>query len=88
MASIKNILVVHPKFGELINETFLNETQFKIFLNMLHTSLEVNENFSTFNGKDLLIHIPNVLLKESLILGQAKEVSMAEVAVAKSKLEG
>ena len=46
---------------------------------MLHTSLELNENFSTFNGKDLLIHIPNVLLKESLILGQAKEVSMAEV---------
>jgi hypothetical protein len=55
---------------------------------MLHNSLELNENFSTFNGKDLLIHIPNVLLKESLILGQAKEVSMAEVAVAKSKLEG
>jgi hypothetical protein len=51
MASIKNILVVHPKFGELINETFLNETQFKIFLNMLHTSLELNENFSTFNGR-------------------------------------
>lgn len=88
MATVKNILLVHPKYGELVNETFLDETQFKIFLNMIHSSLAMTEDFTTFNGRDLLIHIPKNMLKECLILGQAKEVSMVDVIVAKSKLEG
>jgi hypothetical protein len=88
MATVKNILLVHPKYGELVNETFLDETQFKIFLNMIHSSLAMGDEFTTFNGKDLLIHIPKNMLKECLILGQAKEVSMVDVIVAKSKLEG
>ena len=62
--------------------------EFKIFLNMIHSSLAMGDEFTTFNGKDLLIHIPKNMLKECLILGQAKEVSMVDVIVAKSKLEG
>jgi hypothetical protein len=48
----------------------------------------MDSDLSTFNGKDFLIHVPVTMLKESLIIGLAKEVSMAEVVVAKSKLEG
>ena len=88
MATVKNVLLVHPKHGEILNETFVDEIQFKIFLNMVHASLSLKEDFTTFNGKDFLIHIPFGMLKESLILGTNKEVSMAEVVVAKSKLEG
>jgi hypothetical protein len=88
MATIKNILLVHPKHGELLNETFVDEVQFKIFLNMIHSSLTLKEDFSTFNGKDFLIHIPFIMLKESLVLGTNKDITMAEVVVAKSKLEG
>jgi hypothetical protein len=88
MATIKNILLVHPKHGELLNETFVDEIQFKIFLNMIHSSLTLKEDFSTFNGKDFLIHIPFNMLKESLVLGTNKDITMAEVVVAKSKLEG
>jgi hypothetical protein len=88
MATVKNVLLVHPKHGEILNETFVDEIQFKIFLNMVHASLSLKEDFTTFNGKDFLIHIPFAMLKESLILGTNKEVSMAEVVVAKSKLEG
>jgi hypothetical protein len=87
MATHKHILIVHPKFGEVLNETFIDEVQFKIFLNMIHSSIEMNENFSTFNGKDFLIQIPVSILKESLVIGKTKEVSVTEVVMVKSKLE-
>ena len=88
MVKVKNILLVHPKYGNILNETFVDDIQFKIFLNMVHSSLSLKEDFTTYNGRDFLIHIPFATLKESLILGTNKEVSMAEVVVAKSKLEG
>jgi hypothetical protein len=88
MASVKNVVIIHPKFGEVLNETFMDEVQFKIFLNMVHSSIELNQNLSTFNGKDFLIHVPSNILKECLVIGQAKEMSIAEVVLAKSKMEG
>ena len=87
MATVKSILVVHPKYGQLISETFLDETQHKIFLKMLHTAVALGNDFNTYNGKDFFIHVPSGMLKECLILGQAQEVSMGDVVVAKSKLE-
>jgi hypothetical protein len=87
MATLKSILVVHPKYGELISETFLDETQHKMFLKMLHTAVVLGNDFTTYNGKDFFIHIPSGTLKECLILGQAQEVSISDVVVAKSKLE-
>ena len=86
MTSVKNVVIIHPKFGEVLNETFMDEIQFKIFLNMVHSSIELNQNLSTFNGKDFLIHVPSNILKECLVIGQAKEMSMAEVVLAKSKM--
>jgi len=88
MASVKNVVIIHPKFGEVLNETFMDEVQFKIFLNMVHSSIELNQNLSTFNGKDFLIHVPSNILKECLVIGQVKEMSMSEVVLAKSKMEG
>jgi hypothetical protein len=88
MASVKNVVIIHPKFGEVLNESFMDEVQFKIFLNMVHSSIELNQNLSTFNGKDFLIHVPSNILKECLVIGQAKEMSIAEVVLAKSKMEG
>lgn len=88
MATLKHVTIVHPKYGEVLNETFMDEVQFKLFLKMVHISIEMGENLSTFNGKDFLIHIPSNMLKECMVIGLAKEVSMAEVVVAKSKLEG
>ena len=87
MATLKQVTIVHPKFGEVLSETFIDETQFKIFLNMVHSSLALKEDLSTFNGKDFLIHVPAVILKECLIIGNTKEMSMSEVIIAKSKLE-
>lgn len=88
MATLKHVTIVHPKYGELLNETFMDEVQFKLFLKMIHVSIEMEENLSTFNGKDFLIHIPSNMLKECMVIGVVKELSMADVVVAKSKLEG
>ena len=87
MATLKHVTIVHPKFGEVLSETFIDETQFKIFLNMVHSSLVMKEDLSTFNGKDFLIHVPSSILVECLIIGNTKEMSMSEVVLAKSKLE-
>jgi hypothetical protein len=88
MATLKHVTIVHPKYGEVLNETFMDDVQFKLFLKMIHSSTELNQNLSTFNGKDFLIHVPVEMLKECMIIGLTKEVSMAEIVVAKSKLEG
>lgn len=88
MVTLKHITIIHPKHGEVLNETFMDEVQFKIFLNLIHSSIELKEDLSTFNGKDFLIHVPSSILKECLVVGRAKEISAAEVIVAKSKLEG
>jgi hypothetical protein len=88
MATLKHITIIHPKYGEILNETFIDEVQFKLFLKMVHSSIELKQSLSTFNGKDFLIHVPTEILKECMVIGVAKEVSMADVMVAKSKLEG
>ena len=87
MATVKSILVVHPKYGQLVSETFLDEIQHQIFLKMLHTAVAMGNDFTTYNGKDFFIHVPSGMLKECLIVGQAQEVSMSDVVVEKSKLE-
>ncbi len=88
MASFKHVSIIHPTYGEVISENFLDDTQFKIFLNLIHSSIELNQDISTFNGKDFLIHVPAKILKECLVVGTAKELSMSDVVIAKSKLEG
>jgi len=80
MATLKHIMIVHPKFGEVLNETFMDEVH--------HSSIELNQNLSTFNGKDFLVHVPSSILKECLVIGNTKEMSITEVVMAKSKLEG
>jgi hypothetical protein len=87
MATIKQVTILHPQFGEILNETFVDETQFKIFLNMVHSSIELKNRLTTFNGKDFLLHIPYDILKDCLVVGKTKDVTMAEVVVAKSKME-
>ena len=64
MATLKHVTVIHPKFGDILNESFIDDIQFKLFLNIIHSSIEMNQNLSTFNGKDFLLHIPSSILNE------------------------
>jgi len=80
-----NIKVVSDKFGDLINETFMDQTQFKIFLKMVHVALVLEEDLSFFNGDTFLVHIPSKVLKDSVIFTNVKQVSLTEQV--KSKIE-
>jgi hypothetical protein len=87
MATLKHITIIHPTYGEVLNETFMDEIQFKLFLTLIHSSIALKQDLSTFNGKDFLIHIPTNILKECLVVGNTKEVSPGEIVMAKSKME-
>jgi hypothetical protein len=88
MITHKYVTLTHPTHGKLVDETFLDQVQFKLFLKMIHSCLELKEDFSTFNGKDFLVHIPYQILRESIIVGNTVETTFTEVALMKSKIEG
>lgn len=69
-----HIRIEHEKFGVLINESFLDATQFKIFLKMVHGCLELKENLSFFNGTDFLVNVPYKYLVDSIIISKTHEV--------------
>ena len=86
----RNIKIIHPQFGNLLNDNYADEVQFKLFLQMVHSCVELNQDLSFFNGRDFLVHIPYELLRQSIILGNAKpqeELTLGEYAIRKSKME-
>jgi hypothetical protein len=87
MATIKNVKIIHPKFGSFLNDNFEDAIQYNIFLNLIHSCLELKEDFTSYNGTDYLLHIPYNVLRECIIIGIPNEVSLAEYAIVKSKME-
>jgi hypothetical protein len=84
---MKVVKILHPQYGILQEETFNDATQFKLYLKLVHSCLELKEDLSTFNGKDFLLHIPYKLLKDCIVMGNVQEVTLAEYAIQKSKME-
>lgn len=62
-----NIKIQSEKFGTILNESFIDATQFKLFLKMVHGCLELKQDLDFFNGTDFLIHIPFVYLKDGIV---------------------
>jgi hypothetical protein len=86
----RNIKIIHPQFGELLNDNYADEVQFKLFLQMVHSCVELKQDLSFFNGRDFYVHVPYELLRQSIILGNAKpqeELTLGQFAVRKSKME-
>lgn len=82
----RTIKIEHEKFGTLLNETFIDATQFKIFLKMIHGCVELKNDLSFFNGVDFLVFIPTKILQECIIVtGLGTEYGLAEHM--KSKIE-
>jgi len=80
-----NIRIMNEKFGELINETFMDQTQFKLFLKMVHSSIELKENLTFFNGDTFFVNIPANTLVESIVVTNIKELTITEQV--RSKIE-
>ena len=73
-----NIKIQHEKFGVLLNETFVNGIQFKLFLKMVQGSIELKNDLTFFNGSDFLIHVPFKYLVDSVIVTSTFEMSLAD----------
>ena len=80
-----NIKIQHDSFGVVLNETFVNGTQFKLFLKMVQGCLELKQDLTFFNGSDFLVHVPFEYLVKSVITTSVDEVTFTDVV--KSKVE-
>ena len=84
----KHIKIIHPAFGELLNDTYNDDVQFKLFLKMVNSCINLKQDLSVFNGQDFLLHIPYELLRQSMIMGNTRTQTLADYAIQKSKMEG
>ncbi len=66
-ASLK-IKIEHEKFGTILNETFVDGTQFKLFLKMVHGCVELKNDLTFFDGNTFFVHVPKKILLESIIV--------------------
>lgn len=80
-----NIRIENEKFGTLLNETFVNGTQYKLFLKMVHGCLELKNDLTFFNGTDFLINVPYKYLCDSIIVTKTNDYDLADHM--KSKIE-
>ena len=82
-----NIKIENEKFGILMNETFVDPTQFKLFLKMVQGCLTMKEDLTFFNGVDFLIHVPYKTLVESVITTKTHYLTLTDQLINKSKIE-
>jgi hypothetical protein len=73
-----SIKIENEKFGKLLHETFVDATQFKLFLKMVQGCLELKNDLTFFNGSDFLIHIPFKYLVESIVVTSVNEYDLAD----------
>lgn len=73
-----NIKIINEKFGILLNESFVDHIQFKIFLKMVDGALNLGGDLSFYDGSTFLVHIPHKILKESVVLTNLTSVSLEE----------
>lgn len=81
-----NIKILNEKNGILFQDSFSNQSQFKLFLKMIQGCIELKNDLTFFNGTDFLIHIPNKILVESIITTNVVAKTLTE-HLSKSKIE-
>jgi len=81
------IKVQHESFGLVLDQTFSDSVQFKLFLKMVNSSLETKTDLDFFNGADFLIHIPYKHLVNSLVLTSSEAYTLTEHFIKKNKIE-
>ena len=82
-----NIKIQHETFGVLLNETFVNGTQFKLFLKMVQGCIELKNDLTFFNGVDFFVHIPYKHLVTSIIMTNVDRYTLTDHLIKKSKIE-
>jgi hypothetical protein len=82
-----NIKIQHETFGKLLNETFVNPIQFKLFLKLVQGCITMKEDLTFFNGVDFFVHVPYKHLVNSIITTDIDNYTLAEHLINKSKME-
>ena len=86
MIPIYSVRILNTQMGDLLNEKFVNDIQFKLFLKMVNASIELKNDLTFFNGVDFLIHIPYNILVSSVIITNVTSSDITSEIV-KSKIE-
>ena len=81
-----NVKIQHETMGILLDKTFDDKVQFKLFLKMIQGCLTLENDLTHFNGEDFLLHVPFKILKNSLILTQKTDHELVEHIKTKQKL--
>jgi hypothetical protein len=81
------IKIQHETFGKLLDETFVNPIQFKLFLKMVQGCISMKEDLTFFNGVDFFVHVPYKHLVNSIITTDFDNYTLAEHLINKSKME-
>lgn len=81
------IKIQHESLGVIVEQSFSDKIQFKLFLKMVNACLETKTNLDFFNGIDFLIHIPYKHLVDSIIVTNTEEYSISEHFIQKNKIE-
>ena len=79
------VKIQNEKFGTILNENFVDPTQFKLFLKMIQGCIELKNDLSFFNGVEFLVHIPHRILVDSIITTSLETVGVSDIV--KSKIE-
>ncbi len=82
-----NVKIIHETFGIVLNETFVNASQFKLFLKMINGCLDSKVDLTFFNGTDFFIHVPYKHLVSSIIKTNIEAYTMSDHIKNKSKIE-
>lgn len=84
----QTIKIHHKTLGLLVEENFMDSTQFKIFLQTVNGCLRSSSDLDFFNGTNFLLHIPFDILKESVITTKVEPMTLTEKMMNKSLIEG
>lgn len=82
-----NVKIQHETFGVLLDETFVNPSQFKLFLKMVQGCIETKNDLTFFNGVDFMVHVPHKHLVNSIITTKVDMYTLTDHLVNKSKIE-
>ena len=83
---IQNIKVQHLTLGKILDETFSNPIQFKLFLKLVNGCMETKNDLTFFNGNDFYTHVPYKILVECVITTSSLQETQIEQTLT-SKIE-
>lgn len=84
---MNRIRIINKLLGVLLEETFVDNLQFEIFLKSVDGALVLKNDFKFFNGNNFLIHIPFEILKESYVFAKSEPTNLIDKLISKNLIE-